>query len=1264
MNKRFKSMLMAVLITLLAVTYIPVTSGAAVNDPAGTFFSPTCENPMYHQPGGVYTPSERMWNFELMNATEDRDFATFPCNRYEPDWGVMLCSDNPWDYGHQGLAAHVSGWRFEGYEDSYWNVYLKDKLHVQMFEENAYYRSGISLRFVAPAAHNYSIRSLIISEYAAAAGSRLHYRILKGGTTVFPKNGDWYDFDFNPGETAAIPEIELQAAMGEEIIFQMYATGGGRVEAMFIPELYVIPHSTSDTVINYKPLNFLPGTAEYYRSSPLGRFNYEGLNVASDEPLSLIKCDPQYDPERSLYSNSSVFDTRFAMKPQWGGDYVAEMYSQGYGAQIRFTSPGKGVANLTMDPKIEVGTNNASFVRVQLNGETVYPVSGGWQSLTKTNLSISVLDLPLYENDQIEVQVSTSENLSQSGASARVNLHFLNIEFTKAGEIGDTDNSGEINVADLLTIKNYINSNQTGLTALQKIMSDMNGDKTVNADDTGILKNLLLKLPPESETEQFNSRMSDLGNLQYYHDGQSYRYGITNAGQEIFAYKDGHGNLTDLLAGGGTFDLRSAQRVSAAGTEFPVSWSESTIDGRTALTVTYSVNGADTQHISSNKTVYIFDRNHIIVQAELKYVNGTHTLSYRDSFFNRRLLKDRGETEKRLVTKFVYPQNGDDPYLDRDSIAVINRLDDYSVYTFLQSGVDKDTSAESILGTNLPLYFTDGKTVTGKADYALYFARDDGKTDFDYLARFEGRDSDFAAKITPVIPSDNNSAVFVGTGRDFNINVTNLTNSSLTYSLSYEVLDYYGTVLTQGNFPGSALAGDAKVNKVLPINPGKYGIFFINLTVSTARSSWKECYTFTLLPEHQFTDATAFGIAHVGPLDSPKQIKDAVSLSSSLGLGHVRFGIANIKKPANAILAAEEFRRKNIQLFGLSLSHTQPTNANDYKAWTNGNLQTFAKYLEFCETGNEDNLGSLGAGTSAFNQIFNNYKNYQFPSGEIVRSYGLRYALASICGGETRWFKALNDNNMWNSFDIMNIHAYGFPHRPDWTDSSHLNDAWNVEGTLKRTRSALTTYGNKDLYVSEVGLPTIPGSLNAVGQRTQADYMLRSVMLCLSNGAKWIEWYNFTDLKGLFGIDTSDGERYFGVLHAPDYYGITHPKPAGAAYGVMTRMLDGIQAVTQNPTYNKGTVRAFNATAAGGSMIVAWSNTAPLSEDKTGTPGNRVPRLTWQNQWTKTENVTFNATGSTVTVTNIMGNSTVYTAQSGKVTIPLNGSPVYISGVS
>ena len=222
----------------------------------------------------------------------------------------------------------------------------------------------------------------------------------------------------------------------------------------------------------------------------------------------------------------------------------------------------------------------------------------------------------------------------------------------------------------------------------------------------------------------------------------------------------------------------------------------------------------------------------------------------------------------------------------------------------------------------------------------------------------------------------------------------------------------------------------------------------------------------------------------------------------------------------------------------------------------------------------------------------------------------------------------------------------------------------------------------KDLYITEFGYGTSAGDASAVDLRTHADYVVRSGILSTAYGADRIQYYCMYDRtmgkSGFYNREIEDqtltmDEYNFGVFYEADYYGRFVPKPAAAAFAVMTRELESLNKNSMSiyDKYDEGHdndgVRAFKGTTAlKGEVVVAYSNQEVLSNGKKGPDGKtglRTPNLPWNNQWKETDETKFQTDKSKVTVVDIMGNETVYTAEKGYVTIPLTGSPVYIYGV-
>ena len=80
-------------------------------------------------------------------------------------------------------------------------------------------------------------------------------------------------------------------------------------------------------------------------------------------------------------------------------------------------------------------------------------------------------------------------------------------------------------------------------------------------------------------------------------------------------------------------------------------------------------------------------------------------------------------------------------------------------------------------------------------------------------------------------------------------------------------------------------------------------------------------------------------------------------------------------------------------------------------------------------------------------------------------------------------------------------------------------------------------------------------------------------------------------------------------------------------------------------------------------MYAAWSNAYPLPNALKTRMGDRLIGMPWQSEYKKSETVTYTATGNKVIVTDIMGNSQVYTPVGGKVQIQVTGSPIFIEGI-
>ena len=282
------------------------------------------------------------------------------------------------------------------------------------------------------------------------------------------------------------------------------------------------------------------------------------------------------------------------------------------------------------------------------------------------------------------------------------------------------------------------------------------------------------------------------------------------------------------------------------------------------------------------------------------------------------------------------------------------------------------------------------------------------------------------------------------------------------------------------------------------------------------------------------------------------------------------------------------------------------------------------------------------------------------------------------CHANNVWLKLMKDEGIWDNSAVIDSHYYSNPRMPDnkytWNGPDTMTA---VEYGLERMKAAAAQYGDNKLFVmGETGFPT-----SSLDIRSQADFNTRIGILGLANGSDIINFYCMYDRTSYFTGTSNWEEMHFGAFYNFDFYGVTKPKPWAAAYGTMTRMLDGVDTVVTSEKYDNyseeyrmtnagGNTKAFDVTMKNGEkMIAAWTNIYAVNGSTSETKYNGYdPILPWENQWKKngvlqTEEVTFDAVADTVTVTDTMGNITEYTPINGKVTIPLTGSPVYIKGV-
>ena len=164
------------------------------------------------------------------------------------------------------------------------------------------------------------------------------------------------------------------------------------------------------------------------------------------------------------------------------------------------------------------------------------------------------------------------------------------------------------------------------------------------------------------------------------------------------------------------------------------------------------------------------------------------------------------------------------------------------------------------------------------------------------------------------------------------------------------------------------------------------------------------------------------------------------------------------------------------------------------------------------------------------------------------------------------YLRLLHAAGGWNSFDVLALHPYnpGAPEAASWRREQTMD----FEGELRQVDALLAEFGNKAVWITEIGWSTYHG-FYGVPEDEQANFLVRTYLVAMAHpSVQRIFWYDFRD-------DTQPGVPYdqpvyddaeiqfhFGLLRRgyplqPNRGDLR--KPAFAAYRTMTSILQGME---------------------------------------------------------------------------------------------------------
>jgi hypothetical protein len=118
------------------------------------------------------------------------------------------------------------------------------------------------------------------------------------------------------------------------------------------------------------------------------------------------------------------------------------------------------------------------------------------------------------------------------------------------------------------------------------------------------------------------------------------------------------------------------------------------------------------------------------------------------------------------------------------------------------------------------------------------------------------------------------------------------------------------------------------------------------------------------------------------------------------------------------------------------------------------------------------------------------------------------------------------DRNLLNSFDVLAFHPYMYPYPPSLPPEQETPPAQeSLEQMIESVKDVLLKFGVQDmpLWITEIGWPTY----GEVSEEEQAEYLVRSLLLSLSQNVQIYCWYTTFDGKG---NAFPPAEDYFGII--------------------------------------------------------------------------------------------------------------------------------------
>lgn len=165
---------------------------------------------------------------------------------------------------------------------------------------------------------------------------------------------------------------------------------------------------------------------------------------------------------------------------------------------------------------------------------------------------------------------------------------------------------------------------------------------------------------------------------------------------------------------------------------------------------------------------------------------------------------------------------------------------------------------------------------------------------------------------------------------------------------------------------------------------------------------------------------------------------------------------------------------------------------------------------------------------------------------------------------DTDYLRRVAESGAWSSFDILAIHPYVDPARPE---------AGVIGAAADGVRALLARFGHKPIWVTEIGWASGPSDRDPAGsadEQAQANYLVRAMLLLWRAGIERVFWYTLKD---------DPGNPYGLVAFGAGRDDFQTRKPAFYAFRTLSRVLGGARFVGMNDLFTRMTVHGFETTA-------------------------------------------------------------------------------------